>query len=141
MSTSDAFTVPCSQPSEYFLKLSLAWLLHSALSQVFAIVCVCLCTHTHSLSLTYFNPPSQLQLNPPVYVLFPRLDCSPYLRHTVPPLAHSTSSSFLQLLIFLWFFPILLTFLPLPFSPVSQPCMMIIPSSSLSPHLLLHTFL
>lgn len=40
MSTSDAFTAPCPQPSEYFPKTSLAWLWHPALSQVFALACV-----------------------------------------------------------------------------------------------------
>ncbi len=101
MSTSDAFTVPCSQPSEYFPKPSLAWLLHSASSQVFAIACVRLCAHTQTLTqlLTYTPFPTTVESSH-----FPSWISPPYLLlHTVPPLAHSSSSSFLQLLISLWF--------------------------------------
>lgn len=123
MSTSDAFTVPCSQPSEYFPKPSLAWLLHSASSQVFAIACVCLRAHTytHSYLLT---APSQLQLNPCVCVPFPQLDFSPLF---TPPYCSPSGSFFILIFSPTAYFSLVLsafflTFLPLPFSPASQLC-------------------
>lgn len=86
MSTSDAFTVPCSQPSEYFPKTSLAWLLHSASSQVFAIACVLsVGSLTRSLSLSYLLAPSYswiiLSISRFPSWIFP----SYLLLHTVPP--------------------------------------------------------
>lgn len=86
MSTSDAFTVPCFQPSEYFPKPSLAWLLHSASSQVFAFASLSL-----SVSL-WLKCPSQLQLNPFVYLPFPQLDF--YFLFT-PPLCSPSGSLFI----------------------------------------------
>lgn len=66
--------------------LSAVWILPQALISMAAAfshipgLCYCMCvsarTHTHSLSYL-LKPPSQLQLNPPVYVLFPQLDFSP----------------------------------------------------------------
>lgn len=135
MSTSDAFTVPCSQPSEYFPKPSLAWLLHSASSQVFAIACVC--AHTYTRSLSYLLKPPL----PPNYswILlstshFPSWISPPYLLlHTVSPSGSLFILVFSPTTYFSLVLSSFLTFLPLPFSPVSQPCMMIIPCSSLSP--------
>lgn len=105
MSTSDAFTVPCSQPSEYFPKPSLAWLLHSASSQVFAVACVGLHTCTHPLPTTVESscpcPFPQLDFSP----LFTPPYCSPsgplfihvyspttsFLFHTLPPFTSSSA--------------------------------------------------
>lgn len=103
-STSDAFTVPCSQPSEYFPKPSLAWLLHSTSSQVFGIACVRKDAHTHMHILSSVSLPTTVESSR----LFPssQLDFSHLF--TPPcsfPLAPSSSSFFLKLLIFLWFFP------------------------------------
>lgn len=96
MSTSDAFTVPCFQPSEYFPKPSLAWLLHSASSQVFAFASL-------SLFLSDLNAPPNYSWILSSTFLFPSWISTSYLLlHSVPPLAHSSSLSFL-LLIFLFF--------------------------------------
>lgn len=96
MSTSDAFTVPCSQPSEYFPKPSLAWLLHSASSQVFAVACE---SHTHRYLL---KPPPHYSWTFLSTFLSPSWISPPcLLHHTVLPLAPSLSLSFFELLIFL----------------------------------------
>lgn len=112
--------------------LSAVWILPQALismAAAFSLIpglCYSMCatvrdTHTHILLLTYLLAP------PPNYswILlsmsrFPSWISPPYLLlHTVLPLAHSSSSSFLQLLIFLWFFPLCLFFLTfLPPSPI-----------------------
>lgn len=130
MSTSDAFTVPCSQPSEYFPEPSLAWLLHSASSQAFAIACVCphtyIHTHTHiqSYLLTYtplpptvesscLRPFSPVGFLPLIYssILFP-------LWLTLHPSLFSNYLFFSGSLFFSFFFSYPL---PLPFALVSQP--------------------
>lgn len=127
MSTSDAFTVPCSQPSEYFPKPSLAWLLHSASSQVFAVACVSRYTHkhtqTHTHTITYLYPLPTTVESSCVYVLFPSWISPPYLlHHTVSP------SGSLFILVFsptTYFSLVLSSFFnlsSLPFSSVSQPC-------------------
>lgn len=111
--------------------LSAVWILPQAfisMAAAFSLIpglCYCMCasvharTHTHSISLSLTLTPlpttvesSCLRSFSPVGSLPPYL-----LLHAVPPLAHSSSLSFLPL-IFLWFFPLLLTFLLPPFSPV-----------------------
>lgn len=117
-------------------KPSLAWLLHSASSQVFAVACVCL--HTHSYLLI---PPPYCSWIFLSTSLLPSWISPPYLlHHTVPPLAQSLSLSLSQATYFLLVFSPLFSLTP-HLSRILQSlsnvgvlyCMLITPSSSLCP--------
>lgn len=108
------------------------------------------CGLTHSLSLSYLLAPSYSWILLSISC-FPSWIFPPYLLlHAVPPLwltlhprLFSNYLFFSGSFLFFFFFFYLP---PSPFFPASQPCInsscvMIIPSSALSPHLLLHTFL
>lgn len=143
--------------------LSAVWILPQAfisMAAAFSLIpglCDCMCAsvrthrHTHPLSLSLpdlHTPPNYSWILLSTF-LFPSWISPAYLLLHIAPLSprRSLHPCLFLLLIFLWFFLLLFNLPPSPRLVRSNShalvvsCMMIIPSSSLSPRLLLHTFL